>query len=135
MRANIRIINNQLIPHTPEDAEKIAKLNSKAIYMLEFKEQDTRTLAQNKALWLWSSMIAKELNSNELYMRGIFNNEIEWTKDLVHTQIVKGTLKQLFDIGTSTKLKKDQLERLIDYVALALAHKGIVAPDFPSREE
>jgi len=54
--------------------------------------------------------------------------------DLVKTQIVKATIKKVFDLDTTTKLSRKQIDSLIDYVTVAFASKDIEIPEFPNRE-
>lgn len=121
------------VPASEADQEKWNKF-SDAEYEVDMKNLDSRTSAQNRALHLWCSQIAKLLNGNSLYMIGIFGNDIEWTMDLVKTQIVKSTIKKVFDVDSTTKLKRKELDGMIDYVTIAFAHKGVEIPPFPSRQ-
>ena len=107
---------------------------SNAIYICDIKNQDMRTNLQNKSLHLWASQIAELLNKNNLYMKGVFNNDIEWTMELVKTQIIKGTIKQVFNLTSTTKLTRKQVDLMIDYVTIAFQSKGIEIPEFPNRE-
>ena len=83
-----------LSPYSEEDAEILSKL-SDAVYTVDIKNLDMRTLKQNNAIHLWCNKIAKILNANSLYMMGVFGNDIEWSMDLVKTQIVKATIKKV----------------------------------------
>ena len=134
-KVKINIIKNGafLSPYSNDDEERLEKL-SNGVYSVELKDMDARTLQQSKALHLWCRQIADALNANNLYMKGIFGSDIEWTIDLVKTQIVKATIKQIFNIDSTTKLKKREIDDLIDYITIALAKKEIACPEFPSRE-
>ena len=120
-------------PSRKADMEKWLKF-SDADYEIDIKNIDSRTVAQNSALHLWCSQLAKVLNAHALYMTGVFGNEIEWTMDLVKTQIVKATIKKVFNINSTTKLMRKEIDTLIDYVTIAFAKKQIETPQFPSRE-
>lgn len=131
MKINIRIINSQIII---DDKEALAKLKDGA-YTVDIKNMDMRTVKQNSALHLWCSKIAETLNDNNLYMTGLFENDIMWTMELVKTQIIKGLIKKLFDIDSTTKLKRKEIDILVDTVTLIFGEKkGVVIPSFPSRE-
>jgi hypothetical protein len=121
-------------PYSEADAEQLATL-SDAVYVIDIKNMDSRTLAQNNALHLWASQIAMVLNVNNLYMNGIFQNDIMWTMELVKTQIIKGLIKTLFNIDSTTKLKRKELDTLIDYITAIFGEKkGIKMPEFPNRK-
>ena len=67
-------------------------------------------------------------------MVGIFGNKIEWSMELVKTQIVKETIKKVYGISSTTKLKRKEIDGLVDYVTAALALKGVVSPEFPNKK-
>ena len=133
MKINLVKEGNTLYPHTEEDEEKLNKF-SNAIYVAEIKNQDLRSIKQNRALHLYCTQIANLLNKQGLYMTGVFGSKIEWSLELVKEQIVKATMKQIFNINSTTKLTKKELDQLLDYVNMAFATKGITLPEFPNRE-
>ena len=133
MKITIEKKLGSLSPYSLEDKEALDKL-SDAVYIVDIKNLDMRTVKQNSALHLWCSKLAKVLNENQLYMIGVFGNKIEWTMELVKTQIVKATIKQVFNIDSTTKLKRKEIDEMIDYVTVAFARKGVTLPSFPSRE-
>ncbi len=121
-------------PSSEEDLEKWMKL-SDASYVVDIKNLDMRTVKQNAALHLWCTKISKILNENGLFMTGLFENDIMWTMELVKTQIIKGLIKKLFDINSTTKLKRKEIDILVDTATLIFGEKkGVVIPPFPSRE-
>jgi len=133
MKIAIRKIGDLAIPDSEADKEKWDKL-SDAVYEVDIKNMDIRTVQQNKALHKWCSLIAEVLNSHNLYMTGVFGNEILWTMDLVKTQIIKATIRKVFDIDSTTKLKRKEIDRLIDFVTIAFANKGVEIPPFPNKK-
>ncbi len=122
-----------LVPFDEEELKKLNKL-SDSIYEVDIKNLDNRTVKQNAALHLWCNQLSKVLNSKSMYMTGVFGNDIEWTMDLVKTQIVKATIKKVFNINSTTKLKKKELDELIDFVTVAFSSKQVEIPPFPSKE-
>jgi len=133
MKITLTKDGNTFYPYSQEDEEKASKL-SNAIYVIDIKNSDMRTLKQNNAIHLWASQIAGLLNKNALYMTGVFGNKIEWSMNLVKEQIIKATMKQVFNKDSTTKLTKKEIDSLIDFVTQAFATKGIEIPPFPSRE-
>lgn len=134
MKIALQKYKGSLIPYTDEDAERLSKL-SDAVYQIDIKNMDMRTLQQNKALHLWCDQIANTLNYNNLYMTGIFGNDIEWSMELVKTQIIKSLIKKLFDIDSTTKLKRKELDLLINTISLVFGEKKkVLIPDFPNSE-
>ena len=123
-----------LTPHSDDDYETLQKL-SDAVYQVDIKNLDTRTLQQNKAMHLWCNQIAETLNNNNLYMTGLFGNDIVWSMELVKEQIIKSMIRLLFKIDSTTKLKRKEIDTLIDHIAYIFGEKkGVVMPSFPSRE-
>jgi len=134
MKITFKKERGQLIPYSDEDYEQLSKL-SDSVYQVDVKNMDMRTVKQNSSLHLWAQKIADTLNENNLYMTGLFNNEIMWTMELVKTQIIKGLIKQLFNIDSTTRLKRKEFDTLIDTITVIFGEKkGIVIPKFPSRE-
>ena len=133
MKLKLKKIGDVAVPYDESDLEKWNKF-SDAVYEVDMKNLDSRTIAQNRALHLWCKKIAALLNENNLYMTGVFGNEIMWSMNLVKEQIVKATIKKVFDIDSTTKLKRKEIDNMIDYITIAFASKGITIPMFPSKE-
>lgn len=133
MKITLKKIGDCAVPNSDADLEKWNKF-SDAVYEVDMKNLDSRTVAQNSALHLWATKIAKVLNKNSLYMVGVFGNKIEWTMELVKAQIIKATIKKVFDIDSTTKLKRKEIDEMIDYVTIVFSSKGVEIPSFPSRE-
>jgi len=133
MKINIYKQGSFISTYSEEDDKRLEKL-SDGIYQVDLMNLDTRSLKQNKALHKWCSLIAEVLNSHNLYMTGVFGNEILWTMDLVKTQIIKATIKKVFDIDSTTKLKRKEIDQLIDFVTIAFANKGVEIPPFPNKK-
>jgi len=133
MKITIKKMGNVAAPSSEADLEKWNKF-SDAEYVVDMKNMDSRTVAQNSALHLWCKQLAEVLNKNQLYMIGVFGNSIDWTMELVKTQIVKATIKKVFDIDSTTKLKKKEVDAMIDFITIAFASKEVEIPPFPSRE-
>lgn len=133
MKITIKKIGDVAVPAYESDIEKWNKF-SDAEYVVDMKNLDSRTSAQNRALHLWCSQISEILNSHNLYMTGVFGNDIEWTMDLVKTQIVKATIKKVFDVDSTTKLKRKEIDAMIDFITIAFGRKKVEIPPFPSRE-
>ena len=134
MKITLRKQYGTLAPYSESDAEQLATL-SDAVYVIDIKNMDMRTVKQNSAIHLWASQISDVLNENNLYMTGIFQNDIMWSMELVKTQIIKNLIKTLFNIDSTTKLKRKELDNLIDYITAIFGEKkGIKIPEFPNRK-
>ena len=134
MKITLKKERGALLPHSNEDYEALQKL-SDAVYVVEIKNLDMRTVKQNKAIHLWCSQISDVLNKNNLYMTGIFGNDIMWSMSIVKEQIIKNMIKLLFKIDSTTKLKRKDIDVLVDHIVYIFGEKkGITIPRFPSRE-
>jgi hypothetical protein len=134
MKITFKKERGQLIPYSDEDYDQLSKL-SDGVYAIDIKNMDMRTVKQNSSLHLWAQKIADTLNENNLYMTGLFNNDIMWNMELVKSMIIKGLIKQLFNIDSTTKLKRKEFDTLIDTITVIFGEKkGIKIPPFPSRE-
>ena len=133
MKIALKKIGDVAVPASDADQEQWQKF-SDAVYEVDMKNMDSRTVAQNRSLHLWCQQIAHTLNGAGMFMTGVFGNEIEWTMDLVKTQIIKNTIKKVFDVNSTTKLKRKEIDQMIDYITSAFGSKGIGIPPFPSRE-
>lgn len=133
MKITLKKIGDIAVPDSDADLEKWNKF-SDAVYEVDMKNLDSRTVMQNRSLHLWATKIANVLNENSLYMIGVFGNKIDWSMDLVKTQIIKATIKKVFDIDSTTKLKRKEIDEMIDYVTIAFASKGVEIPKFPSKK-
>ena len=133
MKITLRKGGIALFPNSQEDIDKLEKL-SDAIYTVDIKNLDMRTVKQNAALHLWCTQISETLNANNLYMTGVFGNEIDWTMELVKTQIVKATIKKVFDVDSTTKLMRKEIDSMIDFITIAFGRKGVEIPQFPSKK-
>jgi len=77
MKILLRIYNKNLVPADDDAREKLDTFIDGAFYSCDIKNMDTRTVKQNSALHLWCTKIARLLNANNLYMKGVFGNDIE----------------------------------------------------------
>jgi hypothetical protein len=124
---------NALYPYSEDDEARLEKL-SNAVYSVDIKNMDMRTIRQNRALHLWCKQIATLLNSKSLYITGVFGNKIEWTMALVKEQIIKATILKVFGINSTTKLKRKELDEMIDFITIAFASKKVEIPEFPNKK-
>ena len=71
MKINLIKRNGRLIPYADDDISKLDKFDDGAIYIVDIKNGDVRTLKQNNALHLWCELIAKELNSKNVLFKSL----------------------------------------------------------------
>ncbi len=123
-----------LIPYSDEDREKQNKFTEGAVYVVDIKNMDIRTLQQNKSTHLWCEQIAKTLNDNNMNISGTIKSDVAWSMTTVKEIIFKPIVKALYNKDSTTKLNKNEFEKIIDNIILIFANKGVSLPDFPNRE-
>ena len=67
-------------------------------------------------------------------MGGIFNETIEWNMELVKLQIIKRTIKKVFDKNSTTKLTRKEVDGMIDYIVNAFIGTDVIIPEFPNKD-
>lgn len=130
----IKSKDGSLIPYSAEERESFNKFEDGAIYEVDIKNMDIRTIQQNKALHLFCKHISETLNEKGLYVQDVLKMETVWTMQTVKETVFKPVVKQLYGKDSTTKLKKNEFNNIIDSIILAFSKKGIVIQDFPSRD-
>ena len=124
----------QLIPYSESDKESLDCIADGAVYEVDIKHQDMRTLRQNRAFWKWAEMLSEFLNDSGYYVQNIIKLETLWNKDRVKTLIFNAVIENMGK-KSSTQLNKKEIDELIDSVTKAFATKGISIPSFPNNED
>jgi len=103
---------------------------------IELKEvKQTRTNLQNRALHLWFTFCADALNNAGEYFQYLdYKNvsaEMLWSGEMFKTYWIKPIIKVLYDIDSTTKLKTNEIDQLIDVISKRFAENGLTV-NFPS---
>lgn len=101
-------------------------------YEIKINSLDTRTLAQNRAMWMWLTQIANLLNRENIPTTQILKADIEWNSDKVKNMFLDPVIKVLFNVNSTTKLKKEDYDLMINTMTKAFGARGIMLPEFPS---
>ncbi len=104
------------------------------VYEVEIKNTQSRTSQQNAALHLWMTQIANTLNTENIPTTQILKADIHWDLEKVKHMIVRPLIQALFGTTTTTKLKKDDFELMINALTKMMGQKGIIIPEFPNNE-
>ena len=96
-----------------------------------------RTTQQNKALWLFFTKLADELNDNGLDMKKVLKPEIDipWTKQSVHDQIWLPVQKAMTGEESTTEMNTVDPSEIYEVINRHLAEKFGVSVNWPSEEE
>ena len=115
-----------------EDAQKAISSLGFAIHSIE-KVQDLRTLRQNNAMHLWFTQVAEALNDAGLTIQDIIKVERSWTMESFKELVYKHYLLKKYGKKSTTKMTKEEMDKIFDDINLWLGEKGVHVP-FPSIE-
>ena len=114
---------------------KVLQDSKKVVELKEIRE--TRSQKQNRALHLYFTLIAYQLNDLglEFNYQGLSGSDfsLRYTADLVKNFIWRPIQLALFDIKSTTKIDTFQINQVIDVITKFFGDKGIVL-EFPSIE-
>ena len=136
MKITLRKGGIALFPNSQADIDKLEKL-SDAIYEVDIKNLDMRTVKMNSAIHVWYTQISELLNKNNKKLSNEFLTvEVDYTMLLVKS--IFGTLAVNYATDGRTthtsKMLKKELEKFIDVIVLLLSRQNIVAPKFPNKK-
>ena len=135
MKINFIKRNGGLIPFGEEDRELIDSFKDGAVYSVDIKNMDKRTLQQNASMWLWCVKIADTLNNNDMPISKVIKTTTKWNKDSVKSILFNSVMESECGKKSSNKLKRDDYNKIIDTLTLLFGEKfGITLPEFPNKD-
>ena len=102
------------------------------------KEEEVLTRQQQKALYLWLSLVADELRNRGLDMRKALIAPIIPTKESVLEMIWRPIMQAYVGKTSTTQLlKHKEIEEIVDIIKVMFMDmkSDIIVPPFPSEEE
>lgn len=104
------------------------------VYIAKMTNTDLRTTAQNSALHLFFTMIAKELNKQGLSIPKVLKADVKFSPDAVKDFMWRPIQKAITSKESTTKLEKQEIDQVYEVLNKLLGEKfGIFVP-FPSIE-
>ena len=97
--------------------------------------KNTRTNRQNRAIWLYCTLLSEALNDAGLYLPIDFLNstyQISWTKTSTMELIWKPMQEGLFKISSTTKLKTNEVSQVYEEINRALSEEYGLSLPFPN---
>ena len=88
-------------------------------------EVKTRTTKQNKALHLFFSQLADELNDRGQYISKVIRIDAPWDGARVKELIWREVQKKMTGKESTTQLTTKEINEIFEAIHLALANKGI----------
>lgn len=100
------------------------------------KEIKLRTLQQNKALHLWFSQLADELNLAGLDVKKTLSQDIEhpWTPNLIKELIFRPVMTSYLQKTSTTKLTTAEIDKVFDVINKFIGEQFGLHITFPSIE-
>ena len=117
--------------------ESFTYLKSKGATIELIEVKQTRSNLQNKALHLYFKWCAEALNSTgkDYFKYMDYKNvwcEIEWNTEMFKTYWIKPIIKVIYDYESTTQLKTNEIDQIIDVISNRFADYGITI-NFPSQ--
>ena len=121
----------------PEQFEAHIKTLEKEFSVTIEPIKKTRTSQQNRALWLWCTLLATELNNSGNDMRKVIREgiDIPWTKDTVMEYLIKPVMKVLLGKKSTRALETHEIDKVFDVVNRHIGERTGVFVEFPTAEE
>lgn len=96
-----------------------------------------RTNQQNKATWLYLTMLADELNASGQDQRKVLKPSVEipWTKEAAHDRLWIPIQEAMYGTDSTTELTSEQITKVYETLNRHLAETTGVSVVFPSKEE
>lgn len=98
----------------------------------------TRTNQQNRALHLWLTMLAEQLNDAGFSVNDkvVFQAEISFTKENIKESAVHPVMMALFpEVDSTAKLTSTQLQDVYSHVDRAISERTGVHVPWPTQEQ
>ena len=112
----------------------------KGVYIVDAKNQDLRTLAQNNAMHLYFTMLANELNKSGYSLTKVmrepqlYTAEIEWSLESVKSYIWKPIQEALYKKKSTTSLSKSDITRIYENANIYTSERMGIGLPFPNYE-
>ena len=134
MKLTFQKHHGSLCPVDGDTREKLDTFPDGAYYEVEIKTMDTRTIQQNKSIHKWCDQISNTLNKEKFFIQDVIKMNTQWSMIKVKEMIFKPVVKSLYTKDSTTKLKKDEFELVIDTICRYMAQKGVTLPEFPNKD-
>lgn len=135
MKISLRIYKGNLVPADGDAREKLDTFQEGAYYECDIKNMDKRSIQQNKSIHLWCDKIAQTLNKEKFYIQDVIKMNTKWDMTKVKEMLFKPVVKSLYTKDSTTKLNKDEFEKIIDTLCMYMAEKGVILPEFPNKDK
>jgi len=133
MKVTLKLTAGYLTPYTPKDKKTLEVLKD-GIYEIDIKNMDTRSLAQNRSLHLYFTMLSNAFNEQGQTVPKVLKLETKWTPTTVKELLWKPIQQSLVNKKETSKLNKDELNKVYEVLSMALSQKMGIYIEFPNKE-
>lgn len=134
MKISLKKERGQLIPFSDDDFKKLQKMSDGAVYQIDIRNMDTRTIQQNRALHKFYDLVSKELNDKGLTVAKTIKADIIWSQSSVKEVLWKPIQEAVLKKKSTTELNKDEIDKVYDVINMALGQRFGIHIPFPSIE-
>lgn len=133
MKITFKVEMGQLIPYSIDDKNSLSNLKD-GIYSVDVKNMDMRTIKQNSAMHAYFSLLAQAFNDSGQTISKVIKVDVEWTPDTVKEILWKPIMQAVLKKKSTTKLNKDEIDKVYDVLNRALSEKVGVSVPFPNKD-
>jgi hypothetical protein len=135
MKINLIKKYGNLLPYSQDDKDKIDKFADGAIYQVDIKNLDIRTIKQNSALHKYFELVSRELNDRGLTVTKTIKADIVWSPASIKEVLWKPIQEAVLKKKSTTELNKSEIDSVYDVMNMALGQKFGIHVPFPTIEK
>lgn len=120
---------------------ELKELDENRSYTITDKNENARTIKQNSSLYLYFTKLADELNkagctfTKVVSDKKLYKMDIDWSKILIKENLWRPIQKAMLDKKSTTKLKKDEIEKIYNNLNRYTSERLGISVSFPSEDE
>ena len=135
MKISFKKERGQLIPFSDDDFRKFQNMADGAVYQVDMKNLDMRTVKQNSAMHKYFDLVSRELNEIGLTVSKTIKVDTIWSPASVKEVLWKPIQQAVLKKKSTTELTKDELDKVYDVINMALGQRFGVHIPFPTIEK
>jgi hypothetical protein len=135
MKISFKKERGQLLPYSDDDYKKFQKMADGAIYQVDIKNMDIRTLKQNSALHKYFELVSRELNDRGLTVTKTIKADIVWSPASIKEVLWKPIQEAVLKKKSTAELNKSEIDSVYDVMNMALGQKFGIHVPFPTIEK
>ena len=124
-----------LLPYSEDDKIAYDKLNNGAIYEVDIKNMDMRTLTQNRAIHKYFELLSEKFNKGGLTVSKLLKVTVIWTPASVKELLWKPIMEAVLNKKSTAKMNKDEVIKVYDVLNLTLSERYGISVEFPNKDK